>query len=424
MTVGHHTRLTYDHGVRPTPFRKAPILIAMMGIGALFGYATFSSHFAGFSGAVRCTAPDPPSTAGAPTQQGSQSDAVSQSAVARALSGAPQPLRPRTLDRLVAHLTRKPLTPARAAYLMRVLQELADGGTASVPTIADFLRRGADVDLVALGASELVGERTLRQALLTTLLTIGGSDAMAVAGEQLQQTRQPIETAILARGLEADAPGAHTDAILQAIDDTLAWARDARESPDLAPLFDLLRTYGGARAVSLLERSVPLWGEYAVIALAELPDSAGIPALTSLAGAENAPLENHALAFQALAQATTRAPAAADALLDLARADRIPEEAWNALADALGGKHLQFSRTMLDGTPLTDPRARTPGERGSAWRSYYIEWLNVRYEQDVVTADWSPADVQRQLALIDDLLQATSNPVATAALQRARGALL
>jgi hypothetical protein len=48
----------------------------------------------------------------------------------------------------------------------------------------------------------------------------------------------------------------------------------------------------------------------------------------------------------------------------------------------------------------------------------------VRYEQDVVTADWSPADVQRQLALIDDLLQATSNPVATAALQRARGALL
>ena len=89
----------------------------------------------------------------------------------------------------------------------------------------------------------------------------------------------------------------------------------------------------------------------------------------------------------------------------------------------LGGKHLQFSRTMLDGTPLTDPRARTPGERGSAWRSYYIEWLNVRYEQDVVTADWSPADVQRQLALIDDLLQATSNPVATAALQRARGCL-
>ena len=129
---------------------------------------------------------------------------------------------------------------------------------------------------------------------------------MAVAGEQLQQTRQPIETAILARGLEADAPGAHTDAVLQAIDDTLAWARDARESPDLAPLFDLLRTYGGARAVSLLERSVPQWGEYAVIALAELPDGDGIPALTSLAGAENAPLENHVLPFQALAQATTR----------------------------------------------------------------------------------------------------------------------
>jgi hypothetical protein len=169
----------------------------------------------------------------------------------------------------------------------------------------------------------------------------------------------------------------------------------------------------------MLQRSVPQWGEYALIALAGLPDGGGIPTLTSLAATRDAPIENRVLPFQALAQATTASPEAAEALLDLARSDRIPDQAWSALGDVLGGKHLRFARTMFDGTPLA---AGSP-TRPSAWKSYYIEWMNVRYEQDVVTAAWSSDQVRQQVALIDELLAATSSPVAAQALQQARASL-
>ena len=94
--------------------------------------------------------------------------------------------------------------------------------------------------------------------------------------------------------------------------------------------------------------------------------------------------------LQVLAQATADSSAAAGVLVDLARTGRIPDQAWAALGDALGGKHLQFSRTMFDGTALAEPSASGAGDRPTAWKSYYIEWLNVRYEQDIVTAAWQP----------------------------------
>jgi hypothetical protein len=292
-----------------------------------------------------------------------------------------------------------------------------------VPVIGELLRSGINLDLGTLESRGPRGERTLREALIDALLQIGGVPATAVALEQLDATHDPLETALLARGLEALEPGAHSGAVLDAIDDTLAWAGEARESADLAPLFDLLRGYGGERAVALLERSVPQWGEYAAIALAGLPNGEGIPTLTALAAAGDAPIENRVLPFQALGQATAGSPEAADALLDLARSDRIPDQAWRALGDVLAGKHLRFARSMLDGTPLAGNAPGPSGEQPSAWKSYYIEWMNVRYEQDGVTADWTPDQVQRQVALIDELLAAAPSPIATDALQRARASL-
>jgi hypothetical protein len=324
----------------------------------------------------------------------------------------------------VAHVARKPrLTKQRLADVVGMLQELERRGTAAVPVIGDLLRSGIDLDFGTLGATGPRGERTLREALIDTLLQIGGGPATAVALEQLRATRNPLETALLARGLEAEEPGTHTEAVLDAIDDGLQWAGEAQESVDLGPLFDLLRGYGGERALALLQRSVPQWGEYALIALAGLPDGEGIPTLTSLAATRDAPIENPVLPFQALAQATTASPEAAEALLDLARSDRIPDQAWSALGDVLAGKHLRFARSMLDGTPLADGSPNAAAGRPSAWKSYYIEWMNVRYEQDVVTAEWSPDQVQQQVALIDALLAATSSPLAAQALQQARASL-
>jgi hypothetical protein len=67
---------------------------------------------------------------------------------------------------------------------------------------------------------------------------------------------------------------------------------------------------------------------------------------------------------------------------------------------------------MFAGTPLAAARPTAPDGRAAPWKSYYIEWLNVRYEQDVVSTDWSADQVEHQLALIDDLREATSSPAA------------
>ena len=70
---------------------------------------------------------------------------------------------------------------------------------------------------------------------------------------------------------------------------------------------------------------------------------------------------------------------------------------------ALAGKQLQFSGTMFDGTSLTANGTGASDPRPSPWKkSYYVEWMNVRYEEDVVTAAWTrltaPVNIIGQLA--------------------------
>jgi len=330
------------------------------------------------------------------------------------------------LDVLVLHVKRmKVITAEGATYIKRMLRDLQKKGAAAVPAIGDFLRQGEDVNFAKMSGGELVGHRTLRQAMIDTLGKIGGSEAMAVSLEQVQRTKEPIELVMLARTLEKEEPGVHSEQVIQAISDALQWAEKApaQESPDVSPLFDLLRAYRGEQAIALLERAAPAWGEYALIALAALPGGAGIPSLTALAGTADAPVANPVLPFQVLAQATVQYPEAGKALIDLARAGQIPDQVWSAMGEALEGKQLQFSGKMFDGTPLVENGTATSDGRSSLWKNYYIEWLNVRYEQDVVSANWSAEQVEHQLALIDALREVASSPAAVQALQQARASL-
>jgi hypothetical protein len=350
------------------------------------------------------------------------------SPVARPESPAPPSERAQhlsELDALVSHVKQmKVVTAEGATYIKRMLRDLRQQGEAAVPAIGAFLRQGEDVNFATMSGGQLVGHRTLRQAMIDTLREIGGSEAMAVSLQQVQQTREPLEVAMLARSLEKEEPGVHSEEVIQAIGNALQWAEHAtaKELPDVSPLFDRLRAYGGEQAVAVLERSVPQWGEYALIALAGLPDGAGIPSLTALAGTADAPVANPVLPFQILAQTTVHYPEAGDALVDLARAGQIPDQVWGAMGEALGGKHLQFSGKMFDGTPLAENSTAASGARAPL-KNYYIEWLNVRYEEDVMSVDWSAEQVEQQLALIGDLLEATSSPAAAQALQQARASL-
>jgi hypothetical protein len=330
------------------------------------------------------------------------------------------------VDVLAAHVKKmRVITADGAKYIDRMLHEMRRRGAASLPAIRDFLRDGEDIDFAKMTGGELVGRRTLREAVIDTLEQIGGSDAVAVSLDVLQQTRQPIEVVMLARALENEEPGVHGDEVMEAVANALHGAVQApvKESPDVGPLFDLLRGYGGDDAVAVLEACEPEWREYSLIALAGLPDGAGIPSLTAFAETPDGAAKDPVLPFQMLAQAALQYPEAGDAIVDLARDGQIPDDVWNAMGDAFAGRHLQFSGKMFDGTPLAENGTVRSGARPPALKSYYVEWMNVRYEQDVVSANWSAEQVAQQLALIDDLLDTVSSPAAVQALEQARMSL-
>ncbi len=331
------------------------------------------------------------------------------------------------LDVLVSKVkAMKEISAEEAATIQGMLAALQKKGMTAIPAIRDFLRQGEDVNFAKLSGGERVGYRTLRQAVIDTLLKLGGGAALATSLEQIQQTKDPIEMAMLARGVEKQEPEVHKEEVIYAIGTALQSTEQlpTKDAPDVSPFFDLLRTYGGPQAVAVLERSVPRWGEYALIALASLSEGAGIPSVTALANTSSVSVENPVLPLQVLAQTTVDYPQARDTLVNLVRTGQIPDRAWKAIGETLEGKSLQFSSKMFDGTPLAENRAIGADGRSLMWKSYYIEWLNIRYEQDVASADWSAEQVQQQVALIDDLLKTTSSPIGKQALQQARVSLL
>ncbi len=182
---------------------------------------------------------------------------------------------------------------------------------------------------------------------------------------------------------------------------------------------------GGPDVVAALDQYRTKWWEYALMALAALPAGEGIPKLAALAGDPNVPLEyKPTFPFRMLAQASMQAPEAGVALLELARAGQIPEEAWSLVGAALEGKHLHFSQQFSDATRL--PGHAADGARLEALlaRENETRPVIVRAVQPVAAAQGSAEQINQQLALIDELLDVTDSSVAVHALRQARASLL
>ena len=346
------------------------------------------------------------------------------------------------LDALVAQLKSKGgITRAEAKALKRLLRELRKQGAAAVPAIRDFLSQKEDVDFDKLSGGELMEHQTLRQAVLATLGQIGGSAALAVSLEQLRETPEPAEIALLAQNLEQEAPGVYREEVLRVANNALRLAVGSEEQVEVEPLFALLRDYGGFEAVANLEQftanadtvrylrnsnlSTPAtWRVYALIALAGLPDGEGIPSLIALASDPAVPGEHRAaLPFQLLAQAAMDYDGAGAALVELARVGQIPDRAWSVLGEALAGRYLQFPAQLSGGPLLAGNGVDGSGIEAPFLRGYYDDERHIKYEQRLVSADWSAKQLKQQLALIDRLLGVASRPAAVQALQQARESL-
>lgn len=330
---------------------------------------------------------------------------------------SPAPSRPEPSPhtrQLVASLqldpSQGPITPERAAQWKLTLQQLVQQGAVAVPAISEFLEKNLDFSFVSVPGGDLLGKSSMRMALLEALQAIGGAEALSATVQTLQTTSDPREIAWLARSLEQQAPEQYRQMAVAAANEALAMAAAGKlEGRDVAPLFEILQQFGGAQAALDLAKVSQSWNYYAAIALANLPEGAGVPALIQIVQDPEAAVKGtRAAALQMLAQVAVSSPEAREVLFEQARLGKIRPSSWPGIAAVLGGDMFQMGR---------------PGSAASDIKTYHLTRGNQDYFSAPNTAGWSQAQVNEQIAFIKRLLGATSDPLAHQTLQVTLSAL-
>ena len=287
------------------------------------------------------------------------------------------------------------VSPQKSEELKASFKQLAAQGAAAVPAIREYLGRFQDIDFDSAGTGKLTGYSSLRIGLLDVLGQIGGPEAVGLSLQTLQQTGDFQEIAFLSKILEKQLPpeqfrpaalAAATEGLNQAASGELA-------GRNVAPLFEVLQRFGDENIASLLEQVAGRWNYYATLSLAGLPDGAGIPALIRLAN--DPAIKGNGIgdfALRPLAQAAMQYPQARAALVDQARANGIPDTAWPTVSASLTGNYMQYGNQVFGST--------------------------------APTVTWSNEQIGSRIALVDQLLAATSSPAAQQPLQSARALLL
>ncbi len=277
----------------------------------------------------------------------------------------------------------------QANEVNQLLQQLREQGAVAIPAIREYLQQNQDFSFDDFAGGNLVNYGTLRVGLIDALQQIGGADAIQLSLATLQQTADPLEIVLLSSYLESQQPGQFRQFELAAAQEVLIQAANGPvPGRDMSPLFELLQAYGSTNIVPDLERAVSRWNYYATLALAGLPDGAGIPTLIKLAQDPSvSSLGNGDFALRPLAQAALQYPAAAAALVDDARQNRVPDTAWSTIAAALSGSYIQYGNQIFGTT--------APAQ------------------------NWSPDQISQRIALINQMLAVTTSPTGRQALQNA-----
>jgi hypothetical protein len=308
---------------------------------------------------------------------------------------------------------RGPITPQQAQQWKQTLQTLTAQGAAAVPAIREFLDQNQEVNFRAISGGDLLGQPSLRSSLINALGQIGGPEATTAMVQTLQSTTLPSEIAQLAQSLEQQAPGQYRQETVNAINEVLNMASNGQLPAgwDVGSLFKVLQNYGDAGTAAALEQLQGPYKYYATMSLAELQGGEGISSLVREAQDTTAGSKRD-FAFQMLAQAAAQYPDAGAALIQQAKANQIPDAAWNKIVTGLAGDQYQIGDPPSIGG--ADP-ALTPG-----LKTYHIGAGNQNFYSVPVAGD---AQIQERITLIDQLLAATSNASAINALQSARTTL-
>jgi hypothetical protein len=314
-------------------------------------------------------------------------------------------------------LSHGPLTAAQADAWNQNFQQLAKQGMPAIPAIREFLEKNQDIVFDADADRQATGYSSFRLALIDMLQKIGGPEAQAASLDVLQRTADPVEIATLSRNLERAAPGKYAEAISNAAREALGIASSPGwDGRDVALLFEVLKRFAGAAAVPDLQKSSGTWFDYAPIVLADLPNGAGVPALVEWIKNPNAPLfAGNDVYLRMLAQASTQYPDAMEALLEQARANRIPSSAWDGIAAAMAGSRLELALSFFN--------PASPGAPRREIRTYHISAGNQTFLDVAPPADRTPKQLADRARAIDQLSATTENPFGQQALQKAKQSL-
>ena len=307
-----------------------------------------------------------------------------------------------------------PLTPAQAAAWLANLDHVTKAGAGSIPAIAEFLKTAEDT-YFSPENRQLLGFGSAREALLDSLTRMGGPEAVSVMAGELTTTASPREVAMLASSLESAAPGRYREQAVSAARESLAMAVEGHlENFDVAPLFEVLQLFGGVEVLGDLERAASHWGQYATLALGELPDGAGVPALLRIADVkpDGGPNAARVQSLQVIAQLASSNDEARASLVALARADKLPDHIWPYLARPLSGEQARLENTMLD-TRADMPDDKLTGTMHIVSGNQNLVWGRA---QGAI----SPAEIQRQRSLVDELALVTKDPDGKRVLEQVR----
>ena len=287
------------------------------------------------------------------------------------------------------------VSPQKAEELKRSFKQLVEEGAGAVPAIRSYLDRFQDIDFDWYGAGKQVGYSSLRMGMLDSLRQIGTPEAIELSLQTLQTTADPQEIGFLAKSLEKQLPpDQFRSVVLTAASETLAQALNGQSNgSNFTPLFEVLQKYGDQSVIGLLEKASGKWNFYATLALAGMPDGAGIPALVRMAqDPALAAVGEGDFALRPLAQAAMQFPEARATLLEQARLNQIPEKAWPGIAASLAGDYVQYGKQLFG-----------------------------RTAPPVV---WSKEQIDLRLGLIGQMFAATTSPAGKQVLQNAHAQML
>jgi hypothetical protein len=303
------------------------------------------------------------------------------------------------------------VTPELIASWRRDYDTLKKSGADGIAAIREFLARNQDISFAELKDS--VGYSSLRIAMLDALASIGGQQAIDGLLDVLHTTALPAEIGQLAQNLETLAPSQYRQELLDSSRTLLVNAQSGElKDYDVGSLFQVLTKYGGAEALGNIQTAGGKWKSYAAIALGNLPEDVGVPALIDLA--RNSSGAASAAAWPMVAERAGTSDQARNALIDAARAGTVPDSAWSDVARVLGGHEYHITAV-----PATMP----PNISFDYSSSWHFPETGEHFMAVVNVGSLTSQEINTRLNLVDQLIGLNPPDAARFALANGRNSL-